>query len=138
MRLDSLARLLRVVIILPAFSLMSLTIFAQTGKPPLIIIPGITGSELVDSETGKILWFSFRLSRGETDDLRLPMSANLSANRDRVVAKDIIRDISCGSAPRLPRHSRLRRGLKSPHRGGLFRSDLGKSEGVRLLLRVPL
>lgn len=87
------ARLLRMLVILSAFCLISLRVCAQTGKPPLIIIPGITGSELVDRETGKTLWFSFRLSRGEPDDLRLPMSSNPSANRDNVVAKDIIRDI---------------------------------------------
>lgn len=32
---------------------------AQTGKRPIIIIPGITGSELINSETGEKVWFTF-------------------------------------------------------------------------------
>ncbi len=68
---------------------------AQTGKRPIIIIPGITGSELVNSETGEKVWFTF--SHAETDDLRLPMSPNLAKNRDKLVAKDIIREIKLPS-----------------------------------------
>ena len=68
---------------------------AQTGKRPIIVIPGITGSELVNSETGEKVWFTF--SHAETDDLRLPMSPNLAKNRDKLVAKDIIREIKLPS-----------------------------------------
>ena len=85
--------------------LLSLTtpIFAQdakpttnvrpTGKRPLILIPGITGSELTNSETGKKAWFTIGLSRDETDDLRLPISPDLRANTDKLVATDIIRQV---------------------------------------------
>ena len=63
-----------------------------TGKNPVIIIPGIQGSELVNSQTGKLVWFAVR--REKDDDLRLPMtSANLARNRDNLVAKDIIRAV---------------------------------------------
>ena len=64
----------------------------KTGKNPVIIIPGIQGSELVNSKTGKTVWFNLR--REKDDDLRLPItSVNLARNRDNLVAKDIIREI---------------------------------------------
>jgi hypothetical protein len=73
------------------------TAFAQaTGKNPVIIIPGITGSTLVNSKTGKTVWFSVR--RDKDDDLRLPInSANLARNRDNLVAADIIRKVELPS-----------------------------------------
>ncbi len=71
------------------------SVSAQTGKRPVIIIPGITGSELINKETGEKVWFT--LSRAKTDDLRLPMSPNLAKNRDNLVATDIIREIKLPS-----------------------------------------
>ena len=62
-----------------------------TGKNPIIIIPGITGSELVNKTTGRTAWF--RRSRPDDDDVRLPMSANLTANKDDLIAGDIIREV---------------------------------------------
>lgn len=64
---------------------------AETGKAPLIIIPGLTGSELVNSKTGEEVWFKTR--RSKDDDIRLPISPNLARNRDNLVAKDIIRSV---------------------------------------------
>lgn len=71
--------------------------FAQTtGKNPVVIIPGITGSTLVNTKTGKTVWFSVK--RDKDDDLRLPMtSTNLARNRDNLVAKDIIREVKLPS-----------------------------------------
>ncbi|MDQ4123813.1 MAG: hypothetical protein M3209_20435 [Acidobacteriota bacterium] len=71
--------------------------FAQTtGKNPVIIIPGITGSTLVNSKTGKTVWFSVK--RDKDDDLRLPItSANLARNHDSLVAQDIIRKVELPS-----------------------------------------
>jgi len=64
----------------------------QMGKPPVIIIPGLIGSELVNKETAETVWFD--LQRSKTDDLRLPISsANLAENRDNLVAGDILRNI---------------------------------------------
>jgi pimeloyl-ACP methyl ester carboxylesterase len=61
---------------------------ARTGKRPLIVIPGILGSQLVDRDTGKVAWPSaFRVS--ETD-LRLPISPDLASNRDQLVASKIL------------------------------------------------
>ena len=64
---------------------------AQMGKPPVIIIPGLIGSELINKETGETVWFD--LSRSKVDDLRLPISPNLAANKDNLVAGDILRNI---------------------------------------------
>ena len=64
---------------------------APKGKNPVIIIPGLTGSDLYNSKTGEHVWFKPR--RAKDDDLRLPVSANLARNRDSLVAKDIIRSV---------------------------------------------
>ncbi|MGD9561692.1 MAG: hypothetical protein AB7F88_05675 [Pyrinomonadaceae bacterium] len=64
---------------------------AATGKAPVIIIPGLTGSDLVNSKTGEEVWFKAR--RAKDDDLRLPISPILSDNRDDLVTKDILRSI---------------------------------------------
>ncbi|MDQ6787276.1 MAG: hypothetical protein M3033_10755 [Acidobacteriota bacterium] len=62
------------------------------GKNPVIIIPGIQGSQLVNPKTGKTVWFNLR--RDKDDDLRLPMTSPiLSRNGDSLVAKDIIRAV---------------------------------------------
>lgn len=63
----------------------------QTGKAPVIIIPGLTGSDLTNSKTGEEVWFKAR--RAKDDDLRLPISPILSRNRDDLVTKDIIRGV---------------------------------------------
>ena len=89
---------LRAIILNALFTLLLLcsaigTTFAQSGKRPVIIIPGITGSQIVSPETGKTVWFSFGFSRDEPDDLRLPISPNLRQNKDSLVVKDIIREI---------------------------------------------
>ena len=62
-----------------------------TGKTPVIIIPGLTGSDLVNSKTGEEVWFKAR--RAKDDDIRLPISPVLSRNRDDLVTKDIIRSV---------------------------------------------
>lgn len=69
-------------------------------KIPVIIIPGLTGSELVNQKTGEIVWF--KAPRSKDDDLRLPISANFSRNRDNLVAGDILRSIKpVGLLPRI-------------------------------------
>lgn len=71
---------------------------AQTsGRNPVIVIPGIMGTKLVDSN-GKTVWFSAR--RNKTDDLRLPMTSPvLARNRDGVRAEDIIREVNVPILP---------------------------------------
>lgn len=63
----------------------------RKGKLPIIVIPGLIGSELVNKSTGETVWFS--LGRSKDDDLRLPVSANIAANRDNLAAGDIIRNL---------------------------------------------
>lgn len=61
------------------------------GRLPVIIIPGLIGSELINKNTNEKVWFD--LGRSKDDDLRLPVSPNLKANRDNLVPGDILREI---------------------------------------------
>ena len=62
---------------------------ARTGKRPVIVIPGILGSELINSKTGETVWPSaFRTSQEG-----LPISPDLAANRDDLVPGKIIEAI---------------------------------------------
>lgn len=67
-------------------------IFAQSklrqGKRPVIIIPGILGSELVNAETRERVWIN--LSEAKSDGLTLPITPNLAENRDRLIPTRII------------------------------------------------
>lgn len=71
----------------------------ETGKNPVIVIPGIMGSKLVDS-TGETVWF--KPKRNKADDLRLPMTSPILAkNRDGIRAEDIIREVHIPILPDL-------------------------------------
>lgn len=84
----------------------------STGKDPIIIIPGITGSELINKETGKTAWF--KTSRAKDDDVRLPMSANLARNSDGLVAGDIIREVRIARIlPEIEIYAKLIEGLQT-------------------------
>lgn len=61
------------------------------GKTPIIIIPGVAGSELVNGKNKEIVWF--KPSRAKDDDLRLPISPNLLRNRDSLQTGDIVRGV---------------------------------------------
>lgn len=61
------------------------------GKAPIIVIPGLIGSELINKTNNETVWFN--LTRAKDDDLRLPISPNLAANQDNLVAGDILRNI---------------------------------------------
>ena len=73
---------------------------SSQAKTPVIIIPGLTGSELVNQKTGEVVWF--KAPRSKDDDLRLPISSVFSRNRDNLVAGDILRSIKpVGILPRI-------------------------------------
>ncbi|MEO8042117.1 MAG: hypothetical protein ABI646_05875 [Acidobacteriota bacterium] len=100
MKKESRVNLLALVVALLLGSVVSLaqtttpaapTTTAVTGKTPIIIIPGLTGSNLVNSRTGEEVWFKAR--RSKDDDIRLPISPNPLLNRDNLTAKDIIRKV---------------------------------------------
>ncbi|HEV2704643.1 MAG TPA: hypothetical protein VGV59_01885 [Pyrinomonadaceae bacterium] len=60
----------------------------RTGKRPVIVIPGILGSRLVNRNTGEVVWPS--AIRSSVDGLSLPVSPELSANRDDLVPSRIV------------------------------------------------
>jgi pimeloyl-ACP methyl ester carboxylesterase len=66
--------------------------FAQSAltkdKNPLIIIPGVMGSTLKNSETGEQVWVRF--TDAKDDNLKLPTNPILSTNRDKIVADGIV------------------------------------------------
>lgn len=62
---------------------------AKTGKRPVIVIPGILGTELINPKTGETVWPSaFRTSQEG-----LPISSDLAANRDDLVPGKVIETI---------------------------------------------
>lgn len=63
----------------------------KTGKRPLIIIPGILGSELVNKDTGEKVWVNFSEVKG--DGLSLPISPDLAKNRDNLIPKQILKTV---------------------------------------------
>ena len=73
----------------------------RRGKPPVVIIPGILGSRLRNPATGEIVWPS--AIRSEVDGLSLPMTPDLAANRDTLVADEIV--TTARLVPRLERFS---------------------------------
>jgi pimeloyl-ACP methyl ester carboxylesterase len=97
-------------------------IFAQSklrkGKRPVIIIPGILGSELVNAETKERVWIN--LSAAKTDGLSLPISPNLSENRDSLVATRIIERAKISSF--LPEVSIYEALIQSMERYGGYRA----------------
>ena len=68
-------------------------IFAQarvsTGKRPVVVIPGILGSELINRKTGEKVWPSAFRTKQEG----LPISPNLEANRDDLVPGKIVETV---------------------------------------------
>ena len=62
---------------------------ARTGKRPVIVIPGILGTELINSKTGETVWPSaFRTSHDV-----LPITPNIEANRDELVPGKILETV---------------------------------------------
>ncbi|MDQ3651825.1 MAG: hypothetical protein M3458_16430, partial [Acidobacteriota bacterium] len=64
---------------------------SRPGKRPIIIIPGIGGSELANARTGEVVWP--KLFGASEDDLDLPATPVLAANSDGLVAKGIVKDV---------------------------------------------
>ena len=60
----------------------------RTGKPPVVVVPGILGSRLRNPATGEIVWPS--AIRSDVDGLSLPMTPALADNRDALVADEIV------------------------------------------------
>ena len=60
----------------------------RTGKRPVIVIPGILGSRIVNQRTGEVVWPS--VFRSDVDGLSLPTRPDLANNRDELVAARIV------------------------------------------------
>jgi pimeloyl-ACP methyl ester carboxylesterase len=90
-------------------------------KPPLILIPGILGSALVNAKTGERLWPE--LLPQDRDGLLLPIDAEtLAANRDDVVAARVLENADlCRLAPQIGVYAELLKALESY--GGYRRGD---------------
>src|SRR5215212_9685857 len=59
----------------------------MTGKAPIIVIPGMLGSRLVNKRTGEKVW---PRAHPKEDDLSLPTSTDLKKNIDDAVAIDVM------------------------------------------------
>jgi pimeloyl-ACP methyl ester carboxylesterase len=60
------------------------------GKPPVIFIPGILGSRLVNRRTGETVWPDLRV---DSDAIALPISSPvLAQNADEIVATEVVED----------------------------------------------
>ena len=94
----------------------------QTGKPPIIIIPGVTGSELVNRTTGEKLWPV--LFPEDKVALALPItSTTLSENRDEVVAARVIESAQLMKfMPEIGVYGALLKALEN--QGGYRRGDI--------------
>jgi len=82
--------------IMMVVALCCVSLFAQ-GKNPVILIPGLAGSELVHKDTGYRVWF--KALKPTQEDLRLPISLDIGSNRDNLVAGDILRNVKLGPFP---------------------------------------
>jgi pimeloyl-ACP methyl ester carboxylesterase len=61
-----------------------------SGKPPVIFIPGMLGSRLVNSRTGEVVWPDLRV---DGDKIALPISSPvLAQNTDEVVATEVLEE----------------------------------------------
>jgi pimeloyl-ACP methyl ester carboxylesterase len=103
----------------------------QKGKPPIIIIPGVTGSELVARATGEKLWPE--LFPKDKEALALPItSTTFSENRDDVVASRIIESANLIKfMPEIGVYGALLKALET--QGGYRRGDIDapSSDGDR-------
>ena len=105
--------------------LPSATATPSTGKAPIIIIPGLTGSDLVNSKTGEEVWYNSHRSR--EDDIRLPISGNIAQNHDNLVTKDIIRSVKfLKFVPEMEIYERLIDALQT--RGGYHEAKWNTSD----------
>lgn len=74
----------------------SFAAFSQ-GKNPVILVPGLWGSELRHKDTNERIWF--KAFKSKSEDLRLPISPDLSKNRDNLVPGDVLREVKLGVFP---------------------------------------
>jgi pimeloyl-ACP methyl ester carboxylesterase len=64
---------------------------SQKGKRPIILIPGTLGSQLVNKETGEVVWPS--IFRSSNDELGLPIATEIDKSRDNLIAVCILQRV---------------------------------------------
>lgn len=62
------------------------------GRNPMILVPGLTGSELRDKKTGEKVWIK-AFKSDKSDDIRLPISTDIASMGDNLVPGDIVRRV---------------------------------------------
>lgn len=83
----------------------------RKGKRPVIVIPGILGSRIVNRRTGEVVWPS--VFRSDVDGLSLPTTPDLAGNHDELVAARIIDAAKLGKlAPEVYIYHHLLRALE--------------------------
>lgn len=75
---------------------LSFALFAQD-KNPIILIPGMTGSELRHKDSGDKVWFKTFKSKAE--DIRLPILADPTKMHDDLIATDVLRTVKIAVFP---------------------------------------
>ncbi len=94
----------------------------RKGKRPVIVIPGVLGSQIVNRRTGELVWPS--AFRSSVDGLSLPTTPDLAANRDELVASKILETARLARiAPEVYVYHGLLRALEDY--GGYREGDLG-------------
>ena len=96
--------------------------FAPSGKPPIILIPGILGSELVNAKTNEHVWPE--VFPKDRDALLLPITSDvLKDNHDDLVATRVMESADLGALiPQIGVYAGLLKALEDY--GGYKRGDL--------------
>ncbi len=93
------------------------TVARREGKPPIIFIPGILGSRLVNRRTGEVVWPDLLV---DGDEIALPISSPvLAQNADDLVATEVIEDVKVNAL--IPQISVYRPLLEALERYGGYR-----------------
>lgn len=104
-----------VALLLIAIWFLTLSSYAQ-GRNPVILIPGLSGSELRHKDTNERIWF--RALKPKSEDIRLPVTANFRESRDDLVRGDILREVKVGPFPGTDVYAGFIKALQV--RGGYF------------------
>src|SRR4051794_24136309 len=67
------------------------------GKNPVILVPGLSGSELRHRLNNDLVWF--RAFKSGKEDLRLPLGPDPTKMRDGLTATDVLRGVKFGIFP---------------------------------------
>jgi pimeloyl-ACP methyl ester carboxylesterase len=67
------------------------------GKNPVILIPGLSGSELRHKVSGDRVWF--KTFKSSSEDLRLPIAVDIVSIHDDLIPGDVLRKIKIGPFP---------------------------------------